>query len=209
MLPDLISSIQILLQGELPGVEAQNRMTPAGRHPTSNYKPIPNPKQGAVLILIRPTKDGFSFPVTQRPVHLNQHGGQISLPGGKVDLMDENLFATALRETKEEIGIGGSSVKLLGALTPLYIPVSQFMVHPFVGFTDVVEKYSINSEEVGQVSEIELSDLVDENNVGNGMFYLELLKKEFEMPCFNLNGLQIWGATAMILSELKVLMMRL
>ena len=83
------------------------------------------------------------------------------------------------------------------------------MVHPFVGFTDVVEQYSINSEEVGQVSEIKMSDLVDESNVSKGMFYLELLKKEFEMPCFNLNGLQIWGATAMILSELKVLMMRL
>ena len=205
LLPDFIKGLQEVLQGTLPGTSAQYRMAPAGRHPTAHLKKQ-NPKLGAVLVLLYPTSAGYCFVVTKRQTKLNQHPGQISFAGGKKEDNDPDFLSTAVREAEEEIGISREAVHHLGDLTPIYIPVSNFEVHPCVGWMDTAPNFKLNHDEVASIHEITVTELLDDAHVGKGMFYLEILQQQMEMPCFHFKEIKIWGATSMILSEFKVVL---
>jgi 8-oxo-dGTP pyrophosphatase MutT (NUDIX family) len=144
--------------------------------------------------------------VILRPTYEGIHSGQISLPGGRFELTDEDIKQTALRETYEEIGIDPAEVTIIGQLTQLYIPPSNYLVQPFVGFTSGSPAFNPQPEEVEQIIEIPLTTLLDENN---------LVQKEisvgdiqFSTPSFVINGTTIWGATAMILNEFKEILLK-
>ena len=208
-----LKKLSIEINQKLPGFAAQKLMAPLGRKPTIEYlNQNISPKKSAVLILIYPNEKTLS----QKTVLIERaesdgrtHSGQIALPGGKFDeVLDKNLTETALRETEEEIGISRGLVSVIGALTPLYIPVSNYMVHPFVGISEDGHKFIAQDAEVKNIIEIELNDLFAEKNKNKAVKYIKVKNRDMEVPCYDVCGKMIWGATAMILSELEEIVKR-
>ncbi|MBI1184433.1 NUDIX domain-containing protein [bacterium] len=159
-------------------------------------------KLGAVLILLFPLENKACFPLTQRHQYKGVHSGQVSLPGGKYEAQDRNLMATALRETEEEIGVEPSKIEVIGALSTLYIPPSNFLVHPYIGFTKEKPHMKKDDFEVHELFETDLETLLHPQTVQHTRVKIaEGLR--INTPYFNLNNKIVWGATAMILSELK------
>ncbi len=200
------------LEANLPGFSAQKRMAPLGRKPPIEYlKENMTPKNSAVLILLYPDPE-TSAPKTVlilRPENeQGNHAGQVSFPGGGFDHADVELSNTALREAEEEIGLDRSGITLLGGLTPLYIPVSNYMVHPFVGFVRSVPEFNINREEVQEVLECNAEDFLREEFKGSVSRHIKIKNAWMEVPCYNINNRIIWGATAMIISEFEEVMKR-
>jgi len=190
----------------LPGVERQLLMAPAHRENDIRLG-LHNPKaiKSSVLILIFPHKGILKTVVMLRPSYNGVHGGQISLPGGKRETTDTDMAATALRETYEEIGVDAFKIRIIGALSPLYIPPSNYIVFPFIGLTDSKPDFKTDPGEVQELIEISLEDLIDKNKatlrtvvLGDG--------SSFEVPCYAIGEIVIWGATAMILSEFTELL---
>jgi len=127
----LSDRIKIQLEKGLPGEAAQNKMIPKVRRSLQN---ISRDRDAAVLILLFPDNGKIKISLIQRTKYEGEHSGQVSLPGGMKEDKDHDLLQTAIRETSEETGIPENELKVIGKLTPLYIPVSAFMVHPFIGY---------------------------------------------------------------------------
>ncbi len=176
----------------LPGLTAQKHMMPQFRHPVNpSVKLVP----AAVFICLFDGINGPEFPLIRRSRHeLDRHSDQISLPGGKVD-PGESTDAAALREFREELGIPEDSLTILGALSPLPIPVSGFLVHPFVGTCSTEPDYHINPDEVARVFNVPVHQLL------SPQYRKETTYKNRNVPYFALDNEMVWGATAMILSE--------
>lgn len=202
-----ILELKAQLNRPLPGVDAQFEMAHVDREKI-NYDALMTHhyKSSAVLLLIIKRDDGFFIPLTQRHTYVGAHSGQISLPGGKKEDGDANLEQTALRECHEEIGLK-DEVEIVGALTPVYIPVSKFMVNPYVAvFTGEDPKFSINAAEVKQLVELNINDLKDPGLVKET--YVEPAPgMKIKTPYFDVQGHIVWGATAMILNEFKQLLL--
>lgn len=195
-----IKSLEISLK-DLPGVKAQLRMVPITRHKEfSNFSYSKPPRKSAILILFYPEKGKIKTVLMERASDNTIHSGQISFPGGKFEKSDKSLVQTALREAYEEIGIDTKTVKIIGSLTKLYIPPSNFDVYPFVGYC--MEKPSfIANNEVSSILEVELSTLIDPATFTEKTIEYRT-GKIVDVPCFFVNGHIIWGATSMIISEL-------
>jgi len=182
----------------LPGVDAQLRMAP---QPRGGWKPGFAPDQAkpaAALLLLFPVGGQAAILLTKRAPDLPNHAGQVSLPGGAVDV-DEPIDEAALREAEEEVGLARADVRVIGRLTPLHIPVSGFVLHPVVGVAAVRPVMRAEPGEVDRIIEAPVAELLDPgrhhraNRVRDGF--------EFEMPYFDLDGEHVWGATAMVLAE--------
>ncbi len=162
-----------------------------------------NPRNAAVMMLFYPKESVTHIVLILRPQYEGVHSGQIALPGGKVETYDRDYIETALRETYEEVGVHTKTVEVLKTLTKVYIPPSNFWVHPFFGYTDSRPKFVLQEEEVAEVIEVALDDLLNDDNI-----VLQKLSTSYaeniEVPSFKLNGYTVWGATAMMLSELKM-----
>lgn len=213
MFTSFTDKLSIELKKELPGFSAQKSMAPLGRKPPSEYmqEGLP-PRKSAVLILIYPQeKTGLPETVLMlRPDNEGgNHAGQISFPGGGIDDSDADLEQTALREAEEEIGVERRTVSVLGPLTPLYIPVSNFMVHPFVGITSSRPQFTIHPQEVQELITCSLHELTLEKNKGVVTRYIKIRNAEMEVPCYKAGDKIIWGATAMILAELEEILSRI
>lgn len=188
----------------LPGADAQYRMAPAGRrtavHEASRQHLI---KVSSVLVLLYPDHTGNTQTVLiKRPSNSGVHSSQIALPGGKHESTDLTYRHTAIREAHEEIGITAADVQVIGALTELYIPASNFLVHPFVGCLSYTPEFRMNAEEVDSIIPLHLTTLLS-MNVGNEPFKTSY--GTHLAPCYYLENHKIWGATAMILSEFRSL----
>jgi len=142
------------------------------------------------------------FPLIQRPDYDGVHAKQMSFPGGKKDEEDESLKITALRETKEEIGIDPSKIEIIGSLTELYIIASNFNVLPTIGILRELPDFIADKHEVDEVIEVKLEDLMDDGKQKEKPLTI-LQGITINAPYFDLNDKVVWGATAMILSELK------
>jgi 8-oxo-dGTP pyrophosphatase MutT (NUDIX family) len=191
------------LQGNLPGESAQYKMAPHYR-PRFDPQVIESlhPKRGAVLLLLY-FKEGEWFTVfTQRSNYSGVHSGQMSFPGGKADRHDENLVQTALREAEEEIGVSKQCVGVLGLLSELYIPPSNFLVQPVVGYACSPLAFTPHEREVAKIVEIPISFFADDNNIQEAEISLgnHLTTK---VPAFIFKQHIIWGATAIVLSEFR------
>ena len=187
------------LTESLPGIDSHLKMTPYRRL----TKTIPEDRrEGAVLLLLYQKNGELYFPLIQRHEYKGVHSNQISFPGGKVEIGDESLLQTAIRETEEEIGVSKSLIKTLGALSELYIPPSNFMVSPFVGYITSEPNFVKEEREVKEILEVSLSNFLNNSSikqtevlVANGM--------KLKTPYFELNDKVVWGATAAILQEFK------
>ncbi|MDA1119766.1 MAG: CoA pyrophosphatase [Bacteroidetes bacterium] len=184
----------------LPGELSQRKMAPLHNNSRFNHKLREGARKGSVLILLYPNADEIHFPLIQRSEYAGAHGGQIALPGGKYESEDKDLFDTALRETGEEIGVSSGKITLIGALTDLYIPVSNFLISPVVGYATEKPEFVPDSIEVVEVVETSVKQLLNPSNILEKTIHLPQ-KVKIRAPYFNLSNKTVWGATAMILSE--------
>ena len=154
----------------------------------------------AVLILLYPIEDKWHFFLTKRTDNVEHHKGQISLPGGMLEKGESHKEA-AIRETFEELGVQSRDINIIGPLTPLYIPISNFKIFPFVGWLKSAPKLNIQSKEVSKVFSPSIYRLTDPKT--KKMKDSILLGQKVQIPFFNLKNEVVWGATSMILSEFK------
>ena len=201
-----LKNIEVFKNTQLPGIEAQFKLAPKMRL-EYNAKKIEanNPKIAAVLALFYPNQNNeVSLLLTKRANYIGTHSGQISFPGGKFEKSDLNLKETALRETFEEVGVWKKAIQVIREITEVYIPPSNFSVTPFIGILNYKPVLKLNSE-VAKIIEVPFSDLLDDNNIAS-ISITNSYMKDTTVPCFNIDGSVIWGATAMILSEIKELL---
>lgn len=163
------------------------------------------PKAGVMALFYPDTKNETQMVFILRKTYKGVHSAQVGFPGGKVEKEDENLKETALRETEEEVGVAREKIKVLKTLSPIYIPPSNFMVHPFLGVSKENLKFKKQESEVEDILEVSLDDFLNDINLINTNVPTSY-NVEVEVPAFKLNGFIIWGATAMMLSEIKVLL---
>lgn len=187
------------LAGPLPGAEAHRKMASASRLRTT-IQPNPRTRRSAVLILFYPYQGSIYMPLIQRPLYDGVHAGQMAFPGGRMERTDENLTRTALREAQEEIGIRAADVRVLGPLTEIFIPPSNFFVLPVVGTMPYRPDFYPDPREVDRVVEVRLDELMDESNIGRSEIEVRGLK--IEASHYTIQNYKIWGATAMMISEL-------
>ncbi|MEI6900194.1 MAG: CoA pyrophosphatase [Bacteroidota bacterium] len=199
--------LSIVLQLELPGEKVQLKMASMTRlQQLTKHLKKDNAIKSSVLILLYPSseKNEVLFVLIQRPAYNGVHGGQISLPGGKFESSDGDLQNTAIRESFEEIGIPKQDVKIIGALSELYIPPSNYIVSPFVGFLDYKPEFRPDTYEVQEIIEVRLEDLLDDTKIVKKRIHIRT-GLQITTPCFEIDKRIIWGATAMILSEFRTL----
>ena len=202
MIPLFIEALTERLRIELPGKNAQRKMmiTP-NRFPTKNQEDEGIP--ASVLLLLYPFDGEWFFFLTKRSQDVEHHKGQISFPGGVVE-KNESKMNAAIRETNEEIGVDKDVIKIIGSLTPFYIPVSNFHIFPYVGWTEEKPHTKVQDTEVKRVFSVSINDLVLERNLKTREDFFS--KKSVTVPYFDLNGETVWGATSMILSEFKFIL---
>lgn len=201
----LVEQLKHRLKEPLPGEEAQFLMAPPARRALQNVDINRyNPKKSAVMILLYPTANGTNTILIQRPVYQGVHSGQIAFPGGKFEETDIDLQQTALRETQEEIGIEPQNISIIGKLTDLYIPPSNFVVSPFIGFIDSTPNFIANTREVEKIITTDVISL-GENNILEKVIASGSTGYRIKTPYYEIEGLTVWGATAMMISELNIL----
>ncbi len=199
----LEAALRQRLREPLPGPAAQRRFAPSPL--LDGWEPDLEPEaahRAAVLILLYRSSAGIVVPLTVRRSDLPHHPGQISLPGGRIE-PGESPDAAALREADEELGIQPADVRLLGPLSTLWVRVSNFVVHPFVGVSDTAPDFRLHSREVDARVEAPLADIRDPTRVA--WTRRERDGHVIDYPYFDLGGHHVWGATAMILGELACL----
>jgi 8-oxo-dGTP pyrophosphatase MutT (NUDIX family) len=202
MVPVKLEDVRAALALGPPGFDpeaAQAKISPTSR-PRQRDTSLPGePRQAATLLLLYPVEDRLHFLLTRRPESLRNHGGQIALPGGRRET-NETFEQTALRETCEELAIC-EGITFLGALTPLYIPPSDFHVRPFVGYLPMRPSWQIDVAEVAEVFETPIDVLLDDSVKGWGTGDFRGLT--FEYGWYEIKGHRVWGATAIMLSEME------
>ncbi len=203
-----ISSLKESFKLPLPGEKAQMPMVPPTRKEALfHLKNDEKAKPSAVLILFYPGGNDTRFTLIERATYNGIHSGQIALPGGQFESSDVDLRTTALREAKEETGIDPEQVKIIGALTKVYIPPSHFDVYPFVGYAEKKPAFKVDNTETKAILEIKLNNFLNPDYQT-----VKAIKHrtgvEVEVPCFFLNNKIVWGATAMILSEMLEIIKR-
>lgn len=193
-----------LVQAALPAMKAHVKMAPFERIESLKNIDIENknPRTAAVMMLFYPKNGVTHLVLIVRNSYEGVHSGQIAFPGGKYEKEDKDFKETALRETQEEVGISPEVMEIIKAFTPMYIPPSNFMVHPFLGICNDEICFVPDPSEVAQIIELPLSvflsdAIVIETNLSTSY------AQNINVPAFEIEGHVVWGATAMILSELK------
>ncbi|WP_299120956.1 CoA pyrophosphatase [uncultured Tenacibaculum sp.] len=203
---DFINQIEELQNKPLGGLTSQFKLAPKLRTQFSQELiDSKNPRKAAVLALFYPDDNNQTrFLLTERASYNGTHSAQVSFPGGKIEKNDKNLQETALRETFEEVGINASSIRVIRKLSDSYIPPSNFLVTPFLGLLSEKPKFTPNNE-VANLIEVLTSDLLNDDNLTSKEMETSYMKN-IDVPCFKLNDYIVWGATAMMLSEIKDLL---
>ena len=188
------------LKGKLPAEEAHRLMLPEGRalYPEPRETAI---IQSSVLMLIFPDCGKINTCLIRRPSTMRNHGGQIAFPGGRFEPTDTDLKHTALRESFEEIGTDKDQIEIIGALSPIYIEVSNFKIYPFIGWCDTLPHFKTDNREVDELFKIPVENLFHPTTFQKKKVIT--IRGTFEAPGFYIEPLFIWGATAMVLSEFR------
>lgn len=165
-----------------------------------------NPNRAGVMAVFYPGLDRLTnLVLILRKTYRGVHSNQIGFPGGRVEASDRDIMHTALRETEEEVGIPQNDIQVIKELTKLYIPPSNFWVHPFIGMLDKTPKMIAQESEVEQIIEVSLDHFLDDKNLVKQNLSTTYAE-DIEVPAFLLNNQIVWGATAMMLSEIKVML---
>lgn len=193
-----------ILNVELPATNAHAKMVPPNREEllrNTDFTKI-TPKKAAVMMLFYPKNFQTHLALILRTSYNGVHSSQIAFPGGKVEKEDFDLKQTALRETHEEIGVHPNSINVIRPFTEVYIPPSNYMVYPFLGYSHEELQFVLQEDEVAGMVEFPLADFLDDR-----ILHTSSIKTSYadtiDVPGFKVNEHFIWGATAMILSELK------
>lgn len=192
-----------------PGLRAQLKMAPPHRFSDQEIflNVPPHARKAAVMMLLYPDEyNELHFCLIQRSTYDGKHSGQISFPGGKKEKTDADYWETALRETAEEIGVTSSDVNLITVLSSTYIPPSNFLVYPFLGYINKRPNFIPEIGEVDHIIEVPLSDLLTESNITEGQIKASYMK-DINVPMFVFDQYKVWGATAMILAEARELIL--
>jgi 8-oxo-dGTP pyrophosphatase MutT (NUDIX family) len=200
---DFFSGLKQAISGELPGLASQIKMVPeARRKEIEGRKSAGDAKKAAVLICMYPEKEGeIMLVLIRRNEYDGVHSGQISFPGGRYEDDDPSLEYTALREAQEETNIRIEDVEVLGNISPVYIPPSNFYVEVLVGWTTQKPDLKLEPSEVAEILTIPIKEFLDPEKIQQR----DIPHREFnilDVPCFYVQGDIIWGATAMMLAEL-------
>ncbi len=189
------------LEGTKNALKCHLEMVPKERL-NFDFSTIKNPKKAGVLALFYPNnKNETCFLLTLRANYKGVHSSQVSFPGGKLDVKDTTLKNTSLRETQEEIGIHKNKITIIKNLEKVFIPPSNFWVSPFIGVLKTTPKF-IKNYEVKELIEVRLTDLLNDKNLISTNISSSY-ENNINVPCFILNNHIVWGATAMILNEIK------
>lgn len=203
MTDTFINSLNHQLMKDLPGKKSHDIMKVRFKDLKKNSRPLIGSSIAAVLICLFPDQSGWNFFLTKRSRHVANHKGQISLPGGMVE-KEESPENASLRESYEEIGIKSKSIKIIGELTPIYVPISNFKVYPFIGWINKKPNIILQKEEVSKIFSIPIKDLLNEQNLKSEIRYFN--KRKAFVPYFHLKSQKIWGATSLIISEFKFIL---
>lgn len=199
---ELTGFLEKRVQQPMPGDAAHQRMKPkmANGAPLKMKHATP-PRKGGVLILLYEEGGKTHFPLIQRPSYEGIHSGQMALPGGRYELEDQDQYHTALRETEEEIGVSKEKVKIIGSLSEFFVAASNYMVLPVIGTIDHKPSFIPEPREVEDIVTPPVDHLIDPSRL---MQKEMTVRSGFKMICpyFDLEGRTVWGATAMMLSEL-------
>ncbi len=204
---DFKTQLTLHLNGKLPGEEAHQLLIPETRKHekvTTRLKP----RQSAVLILIYPYHDHYQTVTILRPQYDGLHSGQISFPGGSIEKEDADLIDTAIRETKEEIGVTVERSQIIGKLTNVFIPLSNFDVSPYVAFMEEKPVMSQHNHEVEKLIELDLNNIIKEDAIVKKVIRIERYGN-VAVPCFLSQKEVIWGATAMMIAELREILLKI
>lgn len=195
---------------ELTSTHSHQKMTPKERQLALENINLDKTayREAAVLMLLYPKDHQAHLVLMVRSKYPGVHSNQISLPGGKKESFDTDLSQTALRETFEEVGIPSENIQLIRAFSEVYVPPSNFMIHPFLGISTQPLTFTPDVREVQTIIEMPLAVLLDDSNIFSqnlNTSYAEMA----QVPYFKYKDYVIWGATAMILSELKDMLLKL
>jgi 8-oxo-dGTP pyrophosphatase MutT (NUDIX family) len=189
------------LKKELPGKLAQLEAIPYRKVDYGTFN-MDTARRSGVLILFYIKESEPHIVLIQRPVYEGTHSGQIAFPGGKVEETDVDIEDTALREANEEVGVVMDDVEVIGKLTDMFIPVSNFIVTPVIGFIDYSPSFILDPREVAEIVSVKLSKITEITELTLNKVKLNTGLK-IEVPTFELNNKIVWGATAVILNELR------
>ena len=198
------NAITNVLNVELPSISSHIKMAPLERvkmMKENSYDPS-SVRKAAVMMLFYPKNEVTHLVLIVRNSYPGVHSSQIAFPGGKVEEIDYDLKQTALRETHEEIGIHPNDIHVIRDFSSIYIPPSNFLVYPFLGVSQVELTFTLQQEEVAGIIELPLATLLDDSIIFNKNLETSY-SKLIEVPVFQIEEHSVWGATAMMLSELK------
>lgn len=200
---DWFARLRRRLAGELPGRAVQRQFAHELSYGRHAGPPPPDARTAAVLVLLYPSQVGWRIPLLLRPAHMAAHAGQVAFPGGMAE-RDESPEQCAAREAQEELGIDPTQLDFLGRLTPLYIYASNFRVTACVAGTTMPPVWRPVPEEVAEILELPVDQLWNQQRQGSHPICRQGV--EFEVPHFEYQQRRIWGATRMLLGELRALL---
>lgn len=166
----------------------------------------PPPRESAVLILIHPVDGQDHTLLMRRPVYAGMHSGQVGFPGGKREQGDADLHATALREFREETGAGTAGFEIVGELTRIHIPPSRTLVTPVVAWAASLGPLQPDPREVAQLLDVPVAELLRDDILRRKPFTMGLDGRQREAPYWDVQGQTVWGATAMMIGELRLVL---
>lgn len=198
---ELVKYLEQRLQQELPGKLAHQEAAPYRKvdYDSLNLQTV---RKSGVLILLYEKQAEPHIVLIERPIYKGTHSGQIALPGGKVEESDKDIVHTALREANEEVGVLMDDVEVVGQLSDVYIPVSNFLVSPVIGFVNYAPNFIAQEREVADIIELQLQKLINTQHLATDNIKLSNGLK-LQVPVFQFNQKTIWGATALMLNELR------
>ncbi len=198
LIPDTMRRLAAVLRHHLPGPDIRQAMAPSQRRnaPMADDREI---RTAGVLMLLYQERNEWHMPLIVRPRYDGPHSGQIALPGGRSEPDDASLWHTATRESEEEVGIARKLVRRIGSLAPIFIPNSRYEVTPYIGWVSGVVEFRPEASEVAEVLHLPLDLLLDPQFTRRDVWNMQ--GRDVKVPYYQFGSHQIWGATAMMLSE--------